>query len=301
MSVPAAYIGVVLIWATTPLAIKWSSDGVGYLFGVTSRMVLGVFVCLVLIALLSRRMRWHKQALKTYLAAGLGLWGAMTFVYWGAQFVSSGLISVMFGFLPVVTGIFGGIWLGEKAFTPFKILGMLLGIGGLSVIFLHAGQTSEAQLFGLAAVILSVNIHSVSSVWVKKINAGLPALETTTGALMVAVPLFTASWWLLDGGLPETLKMRAVWSILYLGIVGSVLGFILYFYVLRHVEATKVALVTLMTPILALLIGQWFNDEVIGVKELIGSLGILAGLASYMWGDRLVSGLRGDSRFSIRE
>ena len=61
MSVPAAFLGVVLIWATTPLAIKWSSEGAGFLFGVASRMVLGVLVCLVLVALLSRRMRWHRD------------------------------------------------------------------------------------------------------------------------------------------------------------------------------------------------------------------------------------------------
>ena len=73
MSVPSAFIGVVIIWATTPLAIKWSTEDAGFLFGVTSRMVLGVFVCLTLIALLSRRMRWDRKALMTYLAAGLGV------------------------------------------------------------------------------------------------------------------------------------------------------------------------------------------------------------------------------------
>ena len=51
MSIQAAFIGVVVIWSTTPLAIQWSSTGGGYLFGVASRMVLGLFVCLVLIAL----------------------------------------------------------------------------------------------------------------------------------------------------------------------------------------------------------------------------------------------------------
>ncbi len=52
MSIPAAFLGVVLIWATTPLAIKWSSGGAGFLFSVASRMVLGVVICLVLVALL---------------------------------------------------------------------------------------------------------------------------------------------------------------------------------------------------------------------------------------------------------
>ena len=57
-------------------------------------MLLGAFVSQLLIAVLSRRMRWHQDAFRTYLAAGLGVWGAMTSVYWSAQYIPSGLISV---------------------------------------------------------------------------------------------------------------------------------------------------------------------------------------------------------------
>lgn len=109
MSVPAAYLGVVLIWSTTPLAIKWSSEGTGFLFGVASRMLLGMLICLALIVLLNRRMRWCHGARLTYLVAGIGLWGAMTSVYWSAQFIPSGLISVLFGLNPVVTGLMAAI------------------------------------------------------------------------------------------------------------------------------------------------------------------------------------------------
>ncbi len=63
MPVPPSFLGVVLIWATTPLAIKWSSESAGFLFGVATRMLLGVLVCLARVALMSRRLRWHRQAL----------------------------------------------------------------------------------------------------------------------------------------------------------------------------------------------------------------------------------------------
>lgn len=75
MSVPAAFIGVVLIWGTTPLAIQWSSQGSGFLFGVAARMVLGVLVCLALVLVLGRRLGWERPALRTYLAGGIGLCG----------------------------------------------------------------------------------------------------------------------------------------------------------------------------------------------------------------------------------
>jgi drug/metabolite transporter (DMT)-like permease len=236
MSVPAAFLGVVLIWATTPLAIKWSSEGAGFLFGVASRMVLGVLVCLVLVALLDRRMRWHRDAALTYLAAGIGLWGAMTSVYWSAQFIPSGLISVLFGLSPVVTGVMAAFWLGERLVTPFRIAGLGLGLAGLSVVFAHGLAAGSGAILGIAGVLLSVHIHAASAVWVKRIGAGVPALETTTCALLIAVPLFLLNWGVFDGHLPTGLEQRTTWSIVYLVVFGSAPGFILYFYVLRRVE-----------------------------------------------------------------
>ena len=287
MSVPAAYLVMVVIWTTTPLAIKWSSEGIGPWLGVSARMQLGVFVCLVLVALMSRRMRWHAKARNTYLAAGLGIWAAMGSVYWGAQFIPSGMVSVVFGLTPVVTGLMASLLLGERAFTPFRSLGMLLGIGGLLLVFGNSLQLGNGQLPGLLAVLVSVAAHSLSAVWIKRIDAGLHPLETTTGALLVAVPLFWLSWALSDGHVDGQVSQRALWSILYLGAVATGIGFVLYYYVLREVSASTVALATLMTPVLALLLGAWLNHERVGVADLAGAAVILLGLASYQWGDRL--------------
>lgn len=288
MSVPAAYLGMVLIWTTTPLAIKWSSEGVGPWMGVSARMLLGVFVCLVLIALLSRRIRWHAPARNTYLAAGLGIWVAMSSVYWGAQFIPSGMISVVFGLAPVLTGLFAALFLSERAFTLFRVIGMLLGIGGLVLVFGNSLQLADQQLPGLCAVLLSVSAHSLSAVWIKRIGAGLHPLETTTGALLVAVPMFWMVWVLDGADVALQPSSRALWSILYLGAVATGFGFVLYFYVLREVSPGTVALATLFTPVLALLLGAWLNQERVGLMDLVGAATILLGLASYQWGDRLL-------------
>ncbi|MEN8213706.1 MAG: DMT family transporter [Pseudomonadota bacterium] len=287
MSVPAAYLGMVLIWTTTPLAIKWSSEGIGPWLGVSARMQLGVFVCLVLVALMSRRMRWYATARNTYLAAGLGIWGAMSSVYWGAQFIPSGMVSVVFGLTPVMTGLLAALILNERVFTRFRGLGMLLGIAGLLLVFGNSLQLGNQQLPGLLAVLLSVFAHSLSAVWIKRIDAGLHPLETTTGALLVAVPLFWLSYGLHGVDVDVQISERALWSILYLGAVATAFGFVLYYYVLREVSANAVALATLITPVLALLLGAWLNHERISAADLLGTGIILLGLASYQWGDRL--------------
>ncbi len=288
MSVPAAYIGVIILWATTPLAIKWSVDGSSFLFGVTSRMTLGFLLCLLLVWLIRIEFPWHRAALRIYLVAGLGIYGAMLTVYWGAQYIPSGLIAVIFGLTPLATGVMAALWLGERALSPAKIIGMVLGIAGLAVIFDAGKQWESGSLMGVSAMLISVLIHSASSVWVKRLGSGisLHPVALNTGALSFAVPLFVLTWVATDRTIPETITFQAASSIAYLGIAGTVIGFSLYYYILKHLPAAVIALITLVTPVLALLIGQGLNGETVQAKVWWGTASILAGLLLYQWGNR---------------
>ncbi len=293
MSIPAAYLGIILIWSTTPLAIKWSGEEVGFLFGVASRMLISAAVCSLIMLLLARRLPWHKQARQTYLAAGLGVYGAMMSVYWGAQYIPSGLISVIFGLNPIITGVIAAIWLQERSLTISKLSGVFLGLFGLVVIFGSGIEVKDGALYGIAAVLLAVLLHSVSAVWVKAIDAQIPALEVTNGGLLVAAPMYLVTWLLLENSWPANVPLRTTLSISYLAIFGSVLGFIMYFYVLKHIDASKVALITLITPVVALLLGQGFNNESIQPVVWLGTCCILLGMSIYQWGSYIMFRLRG--------
>lgn len=281
MSVPAAYLGVMLIWCTTPLAIKWSAEGAGFLFAAAGRMVIGAVLCVLIVLAVGGRLPWHRAARHTYTAAAMGVYGSMVLTYWGAQFVSSGLISVLFGLAPVTTGLFAAWFLQEKSFTLNRVLGMALGLGGLGLIFgAHLGDTSLA---GLAAVLGAVLLHSGSAVAVKRAGSGLSALTTTTGALLFAVPAYVLTMWVAGTTWPEHISHRATVAILYLGVFGSVIGFMLYFYALQRTEAGRMALINLVTPVVALLLGQWINAEEIELRAWLGTAFIMLGLVAYEW------------------
>jgi drug/metabolite transporter (DMT)-like permease len=284
VSIPMAYIGVILIWSTTPLAIQWSGDGVGYLFGITSRMILGMMTGLMVAGLFSIPLPWHAEARRTYLAAGLGIFFAMTSVYWSSQFIPSGWISVLFGLAPIVTGLLATFLLAERALDVARITGMLLGLAGLAVMLLGSQRLGPHAVWGIAGMVFSVTTYSASAVAVKRIGANIPALATTIGGLMVAVPLLVALYLFSGEPLPSMVPARALLSIVYLGLVGSVLGFALYYYVLRHVEATRVALITLVTPVLALMLGHAFNGETLQPETVLGTAAILSGLLLFEYG-----------------
>jgi len=295
MSVPAAFAGVILIWSTTPLAIQWSSEGGGFLFAVTARMVLGLIFCVLVIRITGTDMPWHARARGAYVAAGIAIYGAMTLVYWGAQYVPSGWIAVLFGLSPLLTSLFSVLWLSQQRLSRGELLGLSLAIAGLAIIFAGGARTGPHVGAGVAAVLLSTMLHSASSVWVKRLSADLPALAVTGGGLSVAVPAFILTWFLFDGVWPQALPDRSRFAITYLALFGSVLGFFWYYYLLRRVTVVKVSLVTLVTPVAALLLGHWLNDEAILPTVWLGTGLILGGLAMHQW--RLI-GARADARVS---
>jgi len=287
MSVPAALMGIILIWSTTPLAIKWSSEEVGFLFGLSARMSLGVVICLTLLVLLRQPFKWHRAARQTYLASGFGLYFAMMCVYWGAQYISSGLVAVVYGLLPMLTFFISAILLGDSLRQPAKLLAALFGFVGLLVVFNPQDGVSAMAVAGVAAVFASAAIHSVSMIWVKRIAAEISALSVTTGGLIVAVPLYLCTWLLFDGQLPVMLSDKTIGSIVYLGVMGSVIGFMAFYYALRYVSASTIALLTLITPVLALALGYWFNHEPLSAEIITGAMFIILGLALHNWGGKI--------------
>ena len=278
MSVPAAYIAVILIWSTTPLAVKWSGQDAGYLFGVVARMGIGALVCVVILAFLRQSLYWHKRAVLTYFAASIGVYGSMLLVYWASQFIPSGLLSVLFGLTPLLTGIFSAVILNERSLTANKLAGTILGILGLVAIFHSNIATGENANFGIAAVLIATTLHSFSTVLIKRINSDLPSIVLNTGSLLLASLLFMLTWVLSGQTMPGTVSLRSGVAILYLGIFGSVIGFTLYYYALKNMDANRIGLIPLITPVLALMLGHFLNHESVGLMIWLGAALIVTGL-----------------------
>jgi drug/metabolite transporter (DMT)-like permease len=99
------------------------------------------------------------------------------------------------------------------------------------------------------------------------------------------------AWVVADAArLPADITPRAGAAIVYLGVFGSVVGFTLYYYVIKHLDAGRVALITLVTPVTALLLGQTLNAEVIPARGWVGIALIGMGLLLYEW--QALAGLR---------
>lgn len=285
MPIYLVFLSVVAIWSTTPLAIQWSTLGSSFTFGVASRMMIGLGICLLLLWIKQQKLNTSRIAISNYIYAGFGVFITMSLVYYASKSVPSGIISVVFGLTPIITGVFALLLLKESFFKFHKITGLLLGIAGLVTIFGHTFNIGVEMALGLLSVTFAMAFQSFISVKLKQINASISALETTTGALIVSVPLFIISWLLTENTIP-IITLKAALSISYLAIFGSVIGFISYYYLIRHTSVRIVGIVPLITPVFALLLGSALNYETLTNTQLSGIILVLIGLGYYEYGGR---------------
>lgn len=171
--------------------------------------------------------------------------------------IPSGLISVIFGLSPLVTGVFAALWLHELTLTSVRIAGLGLVLAGLWLIFGQSWPGAGRSTLGTLAVVAGMSVQALGLVWIKRLNLRASSLAITTGSLGVAVPFFVLAWAVADAAHPPpATTLRAGAAIVYLGILGSVAGFTLYYYVIKHLDAWRVALITLITPVSTLLLGR---------------------------------------------
>lgn len=288
MPVSVAYLAVVIIWSTTPLGIVWSSESVSPTLAVFLRMLIAIIPGLLLIKLANIHLPWSFQARKVYAYSCIGIFGGMTFSYFAAQYLSSGLMSLVFGLSPILSGLLGQKLLSESKFSRTKKLALTVALLGLFVVCFDSISLSQQSFVGIVFILLGVFFFSLSGVLVKSVVIEIHPLATTVGALLFSVPLFAVAWLLLDGTIPyQTWQARSIWAILYLGIFGSLVGFLAYFFILQKLRASTVALITMMTPIFALYLGAVLNNEVVSMNLVFGALLVMCGLALYQWGPKV--------------
>ena len=282
MKTALAYVGVLLIWGTTPLAIQWSSQGVGFLLSVSARMSIAAVLAVVAVLIWERKLPVSLSALGSYTAGSVGVFGAMLCVYWAAQYISSGLVSILFGIAPVFTGVQAYYLLGE-GFGLRKALGLIVSLLGLFIVFADSLGGGVFNAYAVVALLGSALLFSLCSVLVKKLSVPVTPMQQTAGTLLVSAVAYIGLCLTVQVQLPSSISWKASVSLLYLAGVCSVLGFFLYFYVLEVTSAGSVALITLISPVIALSLGALLNGEVFGLTLLAGAACIALGLTTYQW------------------
>ncbi len=289
MKIGIAYFSVVFIWATTPLAIKWSNSSVSFVSAVSTRVLVALCISLLLLVALRRPLVKHRSDWLAYFAGLVGAFPNVLLIYWAAQYIPSGVAAVIFGMYPFMVGLFSYVILKENIFNARRILALALAVTGLVVINLDQFYLGGKALYGVLGVALATVFFGLSSVWVKHVGKGIDPLRQSTGTLLLAAPLVAASWFFIDGEIPRDWDFRSLVGVGYSSIAGSVLGSVLFFYVLGHCNVASVGLITFITPVVALFAGALIDGEQFSNSTIMGCVLVIVSLGVYQNALRILS------------
>ena len=270
-----------LIWGSTWLFIKL---GLADLPPITFAGIRFVIAFLILASLVvARRARWPRTRTEwTLIAVSGALQFALNYglVFWGEQHISSGLAAVLQSTFPAFGLVIAHFYLAHERLTMVKVVGVLLGVLGVAVIF--SDQLSIAgkmALLGSMALVLSAFFGSYSNVLVKAYGGKIDPQVLAAGQMVFGfVPLLAIGIPTEGNPLRYHWTAMAVISLLYLVVVGSVIAFALYYWLVRHMDVTHTMLIALVTPVVAVLLGMIVLHEKLNWRLFAGRACIIAGL-----------------------
>jgi drug/metabolite transporter (DMT)-like permease len=273
-----------LIWGSTWLVIKVGLRDIPPFTGAAARFAIA-FVCTAALAhALARREGGTRPPRSVVLAHGLCQF-ALNYglVYVGETILPSGIVALLWSVFPLFVGLGGHFVLKTEALSRQKWLGVLIAFAGVATLFATdlARIDSRAVTMGLLVLLAPLSV-SASTLLIKHRASGASSLLLNRDAMLVGAAALAGAAFALESPASVRLTWVAVWSVLYLSLVGTVLTFGVYMWLLRFVPAYRMSLVSFVVPAVALLLGAAVGGEPIALRTLLGAGLILAGVALAM-------------------
>lgn len=196
-------------------------------------------------------------------------------LFWGEQHIPSGLAAVLQATIPAFGLILARIYVGESI-TGLKILSILLGLAGISVIFREQLTLNGQMAFlGSAAVVVGAFGASYASVLTKAKGQNLHPASMVFGQMLVGhIPLWFVGLSVEGSPFNFHWSWKAIVCVLYLAIIGSIVAFWLYYWLLSKIDVTRAMMIAFVTPLVAVIIGAFFGEK-LDLQTLFGGILIL--------------------------
>jgi drug/metabolite transporter (DMT)-like permease len=278
-----------IVWALT--CALWSTVWVFIKLGVADVPPVTFAACRLFVALLllvpitaARRVALPRDPRDWVLIGGTGvlLLGVnYALLYWGMQFVSSGLAAVLQALTPVFAMVFAHLLLTHERITPIKVAALALGIVGVTIIFADQVRFAGWQsLWGSSAVLAGAMFVACAYVLMKKYGRDLDPSIIAAGQMSAALlPLSTLALVLEGSPLAVQWTTRAAAALLYLAVVGSITATWLNYWLLNRMDATKVLVMGLAEPPIAMMLGAAILDETLSARMIAGTICILVSVS----------------------
>ncbi len=271
-----------LAWGSSYLWIKIGLGSLSPLTLIAGRLMFGAAFLIIVVAFArqelprSRRMYGHLLVMSV-----INIVLPFTLITVGEQSIDSALASILNATVPLGVIVIAPFFLPEERITPARIAGLAVGFAG--VILLVAPDLvnlGDSDLTGELLLLGSSLSYACGGVYARRNVRGLrpmiPALFQVTFALVIVASLAAIvdrPW--------ETLKPapEAIVAVIWLGILGSGVAYLCYFFVLQHWGATRTSMVAYVLPVVGIALGAIVLHDPITINRIAGTALVMAGVA----------------------
>ena len=283
-----AYAAVCVIWGSTYLAIKVGLESFDPFFYAGVRYVLAAAVTFAVAK--ARGVPFPGPLSRWWPALGIGvlLIGLSTgMVFWAETRIDSGLTALLLTTSPLATAALSPLVRGEPGPRLLGWIGIGAGLVGTTILVepWHAGAV---DLLGAVVGASSVVAWALGSLWVRRVRERFHPMALSVAQMAAGAPLLLAVSAISGRAVVGPVTVRAVASLGYLVVFGSVVGFAAYFYLLKHWDATTVSTSTYVNPVVAVILGALILGESVTVPMVVGTVVVLAGVTLVLREQRAV-------------
>ena len=274
------------IWGSSFLFMKVLLDDISPIEIVAGRLFFGMLAIGLFVGW--RRIRVRVTPLLIVQMSFLAFIGNIIpfgLIAWGEEHIDSGIAGVLNSTMPIFTAILAAIFLAEERITPMRLAGIALGFAGvLALTGVDIVNVTDSSVLGQLAVIGAAFCYGIGAVYTRSLlgshdPVSLASLQITL-AMVLTIPLV----FIIEGSPGYGMSAESVLSLLGLGVLGTGLAYVLFYWLIDNIGSVRSSLVTYVVPVIALFLGWLVLDEGIGLNVILGSALIIGGVASVMRG-----------------
>jgi drug/metabolite transporter (DMT)-like permease len=277
----SGFLVICLFWGSSWAAVKLGLETIptflslGMRFFVASG-ILGLIITVRRISVPTDKMFWKLVLILCSTSFTI----PFVLIYWGQIQVNSGIASVLFATFPLWVAIFSHFFLPDERMTSQRIIGMILGFIGVVIIFNNGfSELSNTALLGMLAIIIGATIQAFGLVALRRYGKNLHPVILNFWPMLLSAVILSAVSICTEDYSTVVFDIKAIGSLVYLSVFCTVITFVIYYWLVKHVEAVVLSLSAFITPVIAVFIGVIIMEEGFTSTAYIGSTIVLIGVA----------------------
>jgi len=274
------FLAMGVMWGSSYLFIKIGVETITPLTLIALRLAIGAALLGAVVVYLRERL---PRDARTYghlvVMSVVNIVIPFALITWAELTVPSSLAAVLTGTVPLFVIVIAALFLRDEPITVNRLVGLGVGFAGVVVLTNPTGfgvdGTAVAQLAVLAAAIS----YAVGGVYARRFVSGLPPIIPAFTQVALALAISGALALVFEQPFGLEYSAAAIGSLIWLGVFGSGLVYLIYFRLLRTWGATRTSLVAYVMPVVGIVLGVAVAGEPIDMRIIAGTVLVIAGVA----------------------